>query len=403
MNIIDYIDENLPRCICYSPENSGTLIGLLYPYIVPCASDGFREMYYWDTYFTHKGLLIRGDLQQIRNDIDNMRYLIREYGFMPNGNRTFYLYNSQPPFLSMMMRDYYEVEKNKEWLEGAYEDLKLEYKFWKNYRMSDIGLNRYDCMKIPEEMVPSAARSFQERTGLGEGEREEDLARAMHSSGESGWDMNPRMAEKTYQYASVDLNSLMYAMEENLRYFAEELGREQEAGEWTALRDKRGCLCREFLKDLNGLFMDYNYVTNKHITIFSAASFYPLYCGMATREEAETTKNALSRIETGYGIVTCEKSDVLGNYQWGYPNGWAPMQLIVVEGLLRYGYKEDACRIAQKFISLVERCYEESGHFWEKYNVVEGNADVQNEYEMPAMLGWTFGVYMWLKELCKLL
>jgi len=176
MNIIDYIDENLPRCICYSPENSGTLIGLLYPYIVPCASDGFREMYYWDTYFTHKGLLIRGDLQQIRNDIDNMRYLIREYGFMPNGNRTFYLYNSQPPFLSMMMRDYYEVEKNKEWLEGAYEDLKLEYKFWKNYRMSDIGLNRYDCMKIPEEMVPSAARSFQERTGLGEGEREEDLA-----------------------------------------------------------------------------------------------------------------------------------------------------------------------------------------------------------------------------------
>lgn len=108
----------------------------------------------------------------------------------------------------------------------------------------------------------------------------------------------------------------------------------------------------------------------------------------------------LPRVEMEYGIAACEKCDVVGNFQWGYPNGWPPMQRIVVEGLLRYGYKEEALRIAKKYVELVERCFEQTGHFWEKYNVVEGNVEVVDEYKMPAMLGWTFGVYY---GFCKLL
>lgn len=401
MTIKNYIDENLPKCIRYNPESSDTLIGLPYPYIVPCASGAFQEMYYWDTFFTHKGLIARGNLEQVRNDIDNMRYLIREFGFVLNGNRTNFLYNSQPPFLSMMMRDYYEETKDREWLKGAYEDLKLEHDFWMSERSCDIELNRYDCMPLSEEMTESAAQGFRDRTGLCKEESNAVAAKAMISSGESGWDMNPRMADKTYQFAPADLNSLLYAMEDNLKYFAEELGKKEEAKKWFELSKKRAELCRQYLKNTEGLFMDYNYAEHAQTSIFSAACFYPLYCGMATEEEAKAARNSLFRIETDHGVVTCEKNDVCGIYQWDYPNGWAPMQLMVAGGLLRYGFWEDAYRIAGKFVALVEKCYEKTGHLWEKYNVIDGDVNVQNEYEMPPMLGWTFGVYTWLKEVLK--
>ena len=188
-------------------------------------------------------------------------------------------------------------------------------------------------------------------------------------------------------------------MEDNLRYFAEELGEKEEAEKWYVLSEKRAKLCRQYLKNKDGLFMDYNFAEHAQTSIFSAACFYPLYCGMATEEEAKAARDALHRIEMDYGVVTCEKNDACGIYQWDYPNGWAPMQLMVVGGLLRYGFREEAYRIADKFVSLVENCYKKTGHLWEKYNVVDGSVNVRNEYEMPPMLGWTFGVYTWLKSI----
>lgn len=399
MDILTYIDKNLPRCIAYTPDSNGDLVGLPYPYIMPCAFEGFRAMFYWDTYFIHKGLLIRGDLEQIRNDIDNMRYLIRRYGFVPNANQKIALFNSQPPFLSMMMRDYYDQTKDIIWLKDAYEDLVLEYDFWRNDRRTPNGLTCYDTMPLTEEKIIAESKQFRDRTGLLVDAPDEIAARALVSAGESGWDMNPRMNSKTYQFAPADLNSLMYAMEDNLCYFAAELGNHKDAGVWSELREVRAELCRQYLKNSDGIFMDYDFVAQEQNDIFSAACFYPLYCGMATKEEAKAAQESLYRIEAAFGIVTCEKTEDPGNYQWGYPNGWAPMQMVVVDGLLRYGYEEDACRIARKFIRLVEESYASSGHLWEKYNVVDGNIKVQDEYEMPTMLGWTFGVYVWFKDL----
>ena len=399
MDILEYIDEHLPKCIAYTPDDDGGLIGLPHPYIMPCAYTGFRAMFYWDTYFIHKGLLVRGDLDQVKNDIDNMRYLIRRYGFVPNANQDCALYNSQPPFLSMMMRDYYDKTKDKAWLEEAYEDLKTEYEFWHKNRTSPIGLTCYDTMPLTPQKIVAEAKQFRERTGLLYDAPDEIAARALVSAGESGWDMNPRMNSTTYQFAPADLNSLMYALEDNLRYFALELGNVADAGIWSEMAEKRGALCRQYLKNTDGIFMDYDFVENKRNNIFSAACFYPLYCGMATKEEAKAAQEALHRIECPYGIATCEKTDIPGNYQWGYPNGWAPMQMIVAVGLLRYGYKADACRIMKKFVQLVEQCYQQSGHLWEKYNVIDGNVNVRDEYEMPTMLGWTFGVYVCFKDL----
>lgn len=399
MSIKQYIEENLPKCIRENKKDEGKFIGLPYPYIVPCASGKFQEMYYWDTYFTNKGLILRGDVELAKNNVDNMCFLVRKYGFMLNGNRTSYLYNSQPPFLSMMVHDIYDVTGDKSWLTSCYEALETEYRFWMEKRGTKIGLNRYDWMKQPEEQLLKYAKGMRKRMGDVVVMTDEEAARGLASSGESGWDVTPRMRERSYDYAPADLNSLLYALEENLCFYAKEIGKVEEAKRWRMLSEKRAELCRQYLKNEDGLFMDYNFVTQERNELFSPACFYPLYCNMATSEEAEAAKNALHRLETAYGILTCEKNDIPGNYQWDYPNGWAPLQLIVVGGLLNYGYREEALRIAEKFVKLVEKSFEETGHLWEKYNVVEGNANAQNEYEMPPMLGWTFGVYTYLKAL----
>lgn len=401
MTIKEYIDKNLPLSIRYNPEDKGALIGLPYPYIIPSVADMFQEMYYWDSYFANPGLLMRGDTEQARNNIDDLRHMLDRYGFVPNGNNVGFEYNSQPPFLGLMIKEYYDVVKDKEWLNGAYESLKKENRFWMEKRNSEIGLNHYDCEPLPPKKVQDGVRDLSGRIGYKPDVCDEDIARGNFSTGESGWDFNPRMRHETYKYAPADLNSLLYSQEDMLAYFANELGHAEEAKEWEAKRDARAELMRKYLKDENGVFFDYNLEKNELGDVASVAAFYPLYVGMATEEEAKAALTILPRIEMEYGVASCEKCDhIEGNFQWGYPNGWPPMQRIMVDGLLRYGYEEDALRIANKYVDLVEKCFEQTGNFWEKYNVVAGNVEVVDEYKMPAMLGWTFGVYY---GFCKLL
>ena len=299
-----------------------------------------------------------------------------------------------------MIRELYDVTGDKEWLKGAYESLKKENQFWTQKRGTELGLNHYDCEPLPPEKVKSGVRDLVGRIGFRPERTDEEIARGNFSTGESGWDFNPRMNYETYKYAPAELNSLLYSQEDQLAYFACELGLNEEQQMWKQKRDRRAKLCREYLKGEDGVFYDYHLEKEMRTSIASAACFYPLYVGMATQEEAEAVLRILPRVEMEYGVAACEKCDVPGNFQWGYPNGWPPMQRIVVEGLLRYGFREEAMRIAKKYVDLVERCFEQTGHFWEKYNVVEGNVEVVDEYKMPAMLGWTFGVYY---GFCKLL
>ena len=118
-NIKKYIYQNSQKTIRFNPNDKGTLIGLPYRYTVPCASEMFQEMYYWDTYFTNVGLLVEKNAELAKNNVDNMLYMVEKYGFMPNGNRTFYLNQSQPPFLSQMVKRYYSISK-KRWLDSIY-------------------------------------------------------------------------------------------------------------------------------------------------------------------------------------------------------------------------------------------------------------------------------------------
>ena len=402
MTIQQYIEENLPKTIRYMPQDEPPRFGLPYPFIVPCAKDAFQEMYYWDSYFTNAGLIAIGESQQAKYNVDNLLSLLDRFGFVLNGSHEGFLHNSQPPFLSLMMREVYEVFPNREWLGESYPKLQKEYDFWTTRRLCDCGLYRYDCEPLPDDQITGTAEALVSRLGhRPEGVTDRELARGLRSFGESGWDCTPRFTYDVYNYAPADLNSLLYAMTDNLAFFASELGLTAEATAWQAKRDAHAARMRELLKNENGVFMDYYTKNRTHGAVHSAACFYPLYVGMATAEEAAAAvSEVLPRIETAHGVSCCEQCEVPGVFQWGYPNGWAPTTRVVVEGLLRYGYREEALRIAAKFVETIECRFAQTGHLWEKYNVVEQDGAATDEYEMPAMLGWTFSAYVCF---CKLL
>ncbi|MBQ9940230.1 MAG: alpha,alpha-trehalase [Clostridia bacterium] len=390
-SVYDYIKNGWDRCTRDTMSDDGTLIGLPYPYTVP-SEESFNELYYWDTYFTNVGLLKSERAELAKNNTDNILYLVDKYGFMPNGNRTYYLNRSQPPFLSEMVRDVYEYYQDKSWLKKAYDALKKEYSFWMTKRITPIGLNRYDSYITPEQ-ISGYASDFRARIGTDVAVDDENMARHGMVTAESGWDMNPRWKFEGYNYAHVDLNSLLYLLEKNMAYFSSVLN-ENEEELWNERKEKRAELMEKYMLNSEKLYLDYNYSDNTLSDVFSVASLYPMFAGLATKEQAEAVVKNLGRIEEKYGVACCEKGDGKIKYQWDYPNGWACLQYVVIKALQNYGYNDHAQRIARKYINLVEAVFEETGNLWEKYNVADGNINVQNEYKMPKMLGWSAGVYL---------
>ena len=110
-------------------EAAGSLIPLPYPYIVP--GGRFREIYYWDSYFTMLGLQVSKRIDMIQNMVDNFSYLIDDIGYIPNGNRTYYIGRSQPPFYACMVNLLSE-EKGEDILIKYLPQLEKEYNFWMN-------------------------------------------------------------------------------------------------------------------------------------------------------------------------------------------------------------------------------------------------------------------------------
>jgi len=388
--ITEFILKNIDLCIKENKEDTDTLIGLPYPYTVPSVGH-FDELYYWDTYFFNKGLEICGRAELAKNNVDNMLWLVEKYGFMPNGNRTYYLNRSQPPFLSMMVCDVYEISKDKRWLASAFDTLQKEYAFWMTKRISPIGLNHYDSA-ITEDEYDEWAELLAERIGFVPDEDKSVLARHMMAVAESGWDVNPRWGFETFNYDCVELNSLLYAFEKNMAYFCGILQNGQ-SDIWLKRAEVRRDLMNKYLEK-DGIFYDYNYVTYEKNSLLSAASLYPMFCGVATPSQAQAMVDSLYRLETDYGILACEKNNLPGKYQWNYPNGWACLHYVAIEGLDKYGYTDDAKRIAQKYVTLADNIFGQTNNLWEKYNVAEGNLDAANEYGLPAMMGWSAGVYL---------
>ena len=152
------------------------------------------------------------------------------------------------------------------------------------------------------------------------------------------------------------------------------MGRDGEARSWEERAEKRHAAVDRYLWDEQaGLYYDYDFQTRNRRRYQFAATFYPLWVGLASPAQAQKVAANLFRFEAPGGILT--STQVTGN-QWDAPLGWAPLQLIAIQGLRRYGFNEDADRLTRKFVSLVTKDFEEHGVIVEKYDVKRRHSDV---------------------------
>ena len=401
--------------------------GLLYlprPYVVP--GGRFNEMYGWDSYFIQVGLLQDDELDLARDMVDNFIYEIEHYGTILNANRTYFLTRSQPPFLTRMILGSYGKKADRAWLKSTLPAIEAYYRFWTTgaHAVDEIGLSRYwDFGEGPAPEVVSDERDEKGRThydrvreyyktqpvtdyDLGQYyDRERDELTPLFYKGdrsmrESGFDPSNRFGPFSVDiihYVPVCLNSLLYQMEQDTAEIFSILSDQQAASTWrnraTSRKDRINALLWD---ESTGLYFDYNFQTKRRRAYEFATTFYPLWTGIASKEQAARVRANLAKFEAPGGILT---STQVSGSQWDAPFGWAPLQMIAVDGLRRYGYEDDANRIATKFISLVTKEFEEHGTIVEKYDLRRRESDVaagiQFGYSANQIgFGWTNAAFL---------
>lgn len=366
-------------------KKSSTLIALPDPYVVPSASDGhfaFDEQYYWDSYFIALGI---DNESLVEGMLDNLIYMFEQFGLIPNGNRYYFTSRSQPPILTTFIFHIYDkYNKPKDWLKKHIMVAKREYhEVWTSnqhphHRLVYEGLSRYyDINHL------------------------HDLAEA-----ESGWDMTPRFKRQCLDYLPVDLNCLLYKYESDFARAADILGDETDEKIWHhAAAKRKKTVIKIMWNKRKAFFFDYNFDKNTQGSVYSLAGYYTLWAGLADEYHAKKLVMQLAKFEKSGGLTTTAGSfmyvDLFGSTktQWAYPNGWAPLHYFAIEGLERYGYTEEAERIAKKWLKTNNDWYLKHGNFLEKYNVVNTNSPpADGLYESQTGFGWTNGVFTYLTK-----
>jgi alpha,alpha-trehalase len=425
-------------------------------YVVP--GGRFNEMYGWDSYFILRGLLRAGRVDLARGMVDNFFFEIEHYGAMLNANRTYYLTRSQPPFVSSMFVDVYratqQAKKNqgqpdKVWLERAYADLDKDYEMWTRdpHLAGETGLSRYydfgegpPAEAVQDEsgfyrkvaqyffLHPAQADSYVVETLPKSNEAvagspyslqvcdvpltmappgcekpkpfklSADYYKGDRSMRESGFDVSFRFGpfgSATHHYAPVCLNSLLYKNEKDLEQISLWLGRAEDAKKWSKRAEARKRLITQYLwNNEQGLFFDFDFQAKRMSNYRYASTFYPLWAGLATPEQAKVVAANLKVFEQPGGLpMSTEETGA----QWDLPYGWGNIEMLAIDGLRRYGFNADADRVSYEFLSTVAENFRRDGSIKEKYNVVtrSSEAHVELGYEMNVVgFGWTNAAFL---------
>jgi alpha,alpha-trehalase len=429
--------------------------GLLYlenKYVVP--GGRFNEMYGWDSYFIIRGLLRAGRVELARGMVDNFFFEVEHYGAMLNANRTYYLTRSQPPFLSSMFVDVYDALQKSghgdtAWLARGYADLEKDYEMWNRdpHLAGDTGLSRYydfgegppaEALQdetgfyrkvatyflfhpaqadsyivenLPGVTEPVAGAAYTQQvcdvsSTMARAECEKrrefklssDYYKGDRSMRESGFDVTFRFGPfgaATHHYAPVCLNSLLYKTEKDLEQISRWLGHTADAEKWGKRAEERKKLIGRYLWDEKaGFFFDYNLQTGQRSSYRYATTFYPLWAGLATPEQAKAVAKNLSVFEKPGGLALSPEET---GAQWDLPYGWGNIEMLAIEGLRRYGFNADADRISYEFLSMVAENFRRDGNIREKYDVVNrsSEAHVEAGYAMNVVgFGWTNAAFL---------
>lgn len=416
------------RKLTGEPTQQSGLLYLPEPYVVP--GGRFNEMYGWDSYFILQGLLRDGQAGLAKSMTNNFLYEVEHYGKVLNANRTYYLTRSQPPFLSRMVLDVYRGTGDLAWLQHSLPALRRYYDYWMQapHYTPQTGLSRYHGGS--DQPAPEVVFGERDDSGKNHYDRvleyyrthdvkEYDVSqfydrasgkltplffvgdRAMR---ESGFDPSARFGPFSVDivnYNPVALNALLYRMETDISAIYTLLDAPREAELWAAKAAHRGELVRQLMFDpAAGLFQDYDFVHRKRSNYHFLTTFYPLWAGIATQEQAAAVAANLPLFEKAGGLQT---SDNVSGNQWDAPFGWAPLQLIAVKGLRRYGFEADAQRISLQFLRMITEDFSKHLTIKEKYDVVQSRSDlgagIKFGYTSNEIgFGWTNAVFVVLYQ-----
>ncbi|WP_333852241.1 trehalase family glycosidase [Epilithonimonas sp.] len=391
-------------------EEKGTLLGLPKPYIVP--GGRFIEFFYWDSYFVMLGLQVSGNIEMMKNIVENCSYLIMNYGFVPNASRSYFLTRSQPPYFSLMLDLIYESTNDEKIYLQYFETLEKEYQFWmsgeenlefgQSYKRvlktndGDI-LNRY----YDDENLPRPESYLIDVKDFKNSENRE-FYRNIRAACESGWDFSSRWFAdgesiktiNTLELAQIDLNSLLWNLENTLAKASrikENLTLEKK---YQSLADQRLSNIEKYFWDKESkIYRDFNFLKNEQTSSEHIASLYPLFLGFSNMQQALDMKYWVSKkfLHPG-GLVTTTKQT---GEQWDFPNAWAPNQWIGYTAMKKYGFDDVADEIKTNWSKNVERVYNNVGKLMEKYNAVDVKTIAGGgEYPNQDGFGWTNGVYL---------
>jgi alpha,alpha-trehalase len=391
-----------------------SIIPLPKPYVVP--GGRFREIYYWDSYFTMLGLVESNRLDLASNMVENFAHLIDTVGYIPNGNRTYFIGRSQPPFFSVMVK--LLAKRQPDALTQYLNHLEKEYSFWMRGRdslreneaayravkLSDLSdgtvLNRYwdeNDTPRPESYKEDVELSHQSK------QKPSELYRNLRAAAESGWDFSSRWFQEggdfstthTTEIIPVDLNCLILHLEQTLAEAHQQIGNKSKSSEFELLALERKAAIQKYCwSDTFNFYFDYDFKTGKQKTPWTLAGFFPMFFKVAEKDQATHMAEHLKSkfLKTG-GLTT---TLVNSGQQWDAPNGWAPLQWICYQGLLNYGYADELANdVKKRWLTSNEAVFNMTGKMTEKYDVWNENADASGgEYPNQDGFGWTNGVYL---------
>ncbi|WP_313607404.1 alpha,alpha-trehalase TreA [Atlantibacter hermannii] len=396
-----------------------SLLPLPESYVVP--GGRFREVYYWDSYFTMLGLAESGHWDKIEDMVKNFAYEIDTWGHIPNGNRSYYLSRSQPPFFSLMVE--LLATHDKEALKTFQPQLTKEYQYWmeggdslapgsasKRVVKLQNGalLNRYwddrDTPR-PESWLDdvTTAKNNPDRPAT-------EIYRDLRAGAASGWDFSSRWMDNPEQLGSihttsfipVDLNALMYQMEKTLSHASKATGDEAGAARYDKLASQRQQAMESTLwNDKKGWYADYDMRRKAVSDSLTAAALYPLFVKAAAQDRADKVAAATqAQLLKAGGVLT---TTVNTGQQWDAPNGWAPLQWIAAVGLENYGHDDLSMEVTWRFLTNVQHTYDREKKLVEKYDVTTtGTGGGGGEYPLQDGFGWTNGVTLkMLDKLCE--
>ncbi|WP_336240246.1 alpha,alpha-trehalase [Citrobacter werkmanii] len=398
-------------------EKWDSLLPLPEPYVVP--GGRFREIYYWDSYFTMLGLAESNHWDKVSDMVANFAYEIDAWGHIPNGNRTYYLSRSQPPFFAFMV-ELLAQHDGDDVLKKYLPQMLKEYTYWmegvetlqpgqQNKRVVKLDdgtiLNRYwddrDTPR-PESWVEdiTTAKSNPNRPAT-------EIYRDLRSAAASGWDFSSRWMDnpnqlgtlRTTSIVPVDLNALMYKMEKMIALASKAAGDDAKAAQYEGFaNDRQKGIEKHLWNDKEGWYADYDLKSHKVRNQLTAAALFPLYVNAAAKDRASKVAAATQAhlLQPG-GLAT---TSVKSGQQWDAPNGWAPLQWVAASGLQNYGQDNVAMDVTWRFLTNVQHTYDREKKLVEKYDVsTTGTGGGGGEYPLQDGFGWTNGVTLKMLDL----